>query len=109
MVAAPGIGSLASVAGSLTVILALLFGAALLARRLRDGRWAGRRNSPTQINITATRQIGANASLMIVEVEGQRFLIGTGRNGLTSLGALAHSPGFADSLARAEQTPPAAS
>jgi hypothetical protein len=40
------------------------------------------------ITIVSARQIGWQSSLLIVEAEGNRFLIGAGRHGLTAIGAL---------------------
>jgi flagellar biogenesis protein FliO len=84
----PGIAGIFSVFASLAVILLLLAGAAYLARRFRNGAWLARPQMPARIEIIGARQIGWQCSLMIVEAEGRRFLIGAGRNGLTSIGAL---------------------
>jgi flagellar biogenesis protein FliO len=103
MDAALGAASLLSAAGSLLVILAVLAGAAYLARRLRNARgWRG--GAAPLIDIIATRSIGPQASLMIIEAQGQRFLIGAGRGGITSIGALT-APGhdFSALLRQSEQ------
>ena len=83
-----GGATIASAAVSLFVILGMLMGAALLARKLRDGHWGRRATSQSQINIIASRSLGAQSSLLIVEAEGQRFLVGAGRAGLTAIGSL---------------------
>jgi flagellar biogenesis protein FliO len=92
----------ASAAISLAVILLLLALAAWAARRLRHrgfGLGAGR---ATQIGIIATRVVGPQASLMIVEAEQRRFLVGTGRSGITAITPLGAAPEpFDNVLARA--------
>jgi len=87
MAADPGLASLGSSLVSLTVILALLGGAAYAAKRLRIGAGTAKAGG-ARIEILAARQIGWQCSLLIVEAEGRRFLIGAGRHGLTSIGAL---------------------
>jgi flagellar protein FliO/FliZ len=84
----PGIAGIGSILVSLAVILLLLAGAAYLARRFRNGAGLARMPTRSRIEIIGARQIGWQCSLMIVEAEGRRFLIGAGRNGLTSIGAL---------------------
>jgi len=73
---------------SLIVIFAILAGLALLLRKLRNGGWTRPGAAPARIRIVATRPIGWQSSLMIVEADGQRFLVGSGRAGLTTIGAL---------------------
>ncbi len=90
---APSAASIVSTLISLAVIFGALFGAALILRKFRDGTWnqpAWARSAapPSRIKILATRPLGWQASLLIVEADGQRFLIGTGRAGLTAIGAL---------------------
>ncbi len=90
---APSAASIVSTLISLAVIFGALFGAALILRKLRDGTWnqpAWARSAapPSRIRILATRPLGWQASLLIVEADGQRFLVGTGRAGLTAIGAL---------------------
>jgi flagellar biogenesis protein FliO len=90
---------------SLAVILLLLALAAWAARRLRGRGFVLGQNRNTSIAIIATRLIGPQASLMIVEAEQQRFLVGTGRAGVTVITPLGTAPEPFDSvLARA--TPP---
>ncbi len=84
----PGIAGIGSIFVSLAVILLLLAGAAYLARRFRNGAGLPRMTMRSRIEIIGARQIGWQCSLMIVEAEGRRFLIGAGRHGLTSIGAL---------------------
>jgi flagellar biogenesis protein FliO len=79
---------IASSLASLAILLAALLGAAWLARRLRTGRFgAGQKNS-TAITIIATRALGPGTALLIVEAQGQQFLIASARAGITALGRL---------------------
>ncbi len=87
---------------SLAVILALLALAAWAARRLRGGGFALGQGRNASIAIIATRVIGPQASLMIVEAERQRFFVGTGRAGITAIVPLGNAPEpFETMLARA--------
>ena len=81
---------LAPMLGSLAVILLLLAGVAVLARRLRGRHWAGRLDQP--IKIVASRALGWQSCLLIVEAGGRRFLVGSSRAGLTAIGALDAAP-----------------
>ena len=82
-----GASSLGSVVTSLAVILALLAVTGFVLRRLRGGVWPGAAQRG-RIEIVAARQIGWQSSLLIVEADGARFLVGAGRNGLTPIGPL---------------------
>jgi flagellar biogenesis protein FliO len=83
-----GASSLGSVVTSLAVILLLLAVAGFVLRRLRGGgAWTGGAQRG-RIEIVAARQIGWQSSLLIVEADGARFLVGAGRNGLTPIGPL---------------------
>jgi flagellar biogenesis protein FliO len=88
MNADPGIAGLGSILASLTCILLILAVAAFALRRLRGRAGWQRKFLGTDIMIISSRQIGWQSSLLIVEAEGRRFLIGAGRNGLTAIGAL---------------------
>lgn len=81
----PGMGS---VFASLLMILALLAVAAWLARKLRGTGLGRSLNVQTPIHILATRRLGIGSSLLIVEISGQRFLVGCGRAGITAIGEL---------------------
>ncbi|MCB5945815.1 flagellar biosynthetic protein FliO [Acidocella sp. KAb 2-4] len=78
-----------SSAAALLVILFVLAGAAFLARRLRGSAWGQKLNAAAQpISILATRPLGGQHSLVIAEAEGQRFLLGVSRGGITAIGRL---------------------
>lgn len=83
-----GYGALASICTSLLVILGGLFGAAVLIRRLRATPWGQRSAAASPITILASRVIGHQASLVIAEAQGQRFLIGISRTGIAAIGRL---------------------
>jgi flagellar protein FliO/FliZ len=106
-----GPASLFSTFATLAIILGLLMGTAYVARRLRGG-WGSRTAGAAAINVIATRPIGPQASLMIIEAEGQRFLISAGRAGVTAIGALGAGDArgaqpFGAMLDAAENTAPA--
>jgi flagellar biogenesis protein FliO len=77
-----------SVLVSLIVILGFVFAGAILARRWRLGVPLRGRGAEPAIRIVTARSIGWQASLQIVEAEGQRFLIGASRAGITAIGRL---------------------
>jgi len=85
-----------SAAISLAVILVLLALAAWAAARLRRGGFSLGQGRATPIAIIATRIVGPQASLMIVEAEGLRFLVGAGRAGITAITPLGPAPAGAD-------------
>ena len=84
--------SLSSAASSIAALLVILFtlaGAAFFLRRLRGTAWGQKLNAVAQpINVLATRPLGGQHSLVIAEAEGQRFLIGVSRSGITAIGRL---------------------
>jgi len=83
------LSSAASSIAALLVILFLLAGAVFLARRLRGSAWGQRLNAAAQpISILSTRPLGGQHSLVIAEAEGQRFLLGVSRGGITAIGRL---------------------
>jgi flagellar biogenesis protein FliO len=90
-----GVSSLISVCVSLFVILAGLAAFTLIVKKFRNGRfagvaakWGGGAAAPNLINIIATRHLGAQSSLLIVEADGKRFLLATGKQGVITIGAL---------------------
>jgi flagellar biogenesis protein FliO len=78
-------GEILSSTVSLLVLLALLGGAALLAKRLR-GNLPG--TADGAIKLLATRPLGGANMLVLVQAEDQKFLLGVSRAGITSLGRL---------------------
>ncbi len=78
----------ASYITSLIIIFLILGGLILFGRKLRGMPWARGKLPQSLIQITAMRGLGAQNSLAIAEVEGQRFLIALGRSGVTCIGRL---------------------
>jgi len=72
----------------LGIIVGLLMAVAWVAKRLRQGRFTRAALSRPAIEILASRPMGLHASLLIIEAEGQLFLIGAGRNGIQRIGRL---------------------
>ncbi len=103
----PEISSFVPTLISLAVILGVLFAVGLVLRRLRDGSWSRPGAGAARIRILAARPVGWQSSLLIVEADGQRFLVGAGRNGLTAIGALSAQDGdFSAALDAAAKNPP---
>ena len=103
-----GASAIISTLAPLLVILGLLMAAAYLARRFRDRGWGPRRGGQNAITIVATRPIGPGAALLIVEADGQRFLVSSGRHGIASIGALGGTPApaFSSALETAQSATP---
>ncbi len=105
---APDTASIVSTLVSLLVIFGALGALAFVLGKLRNGGWSRPGAAPARIQIIASRSIGWQSALLIVEADGQRFLVGSGRAGLTPIGALADRHGdFAAALNAANQSPPA--
>jgi flagellar biogenesis protein FliO len=83
--AVPGAGP---VLVSLFLILALLAAVAIAARRARRQGWLRPAQGTSAIHIIASRAVGFNSSLLIVEAEGSRFLVGSSRGGMVAIGRL---------------------
>ncbi|MBW4024771.1 MAG: hypothetical protein HIU92_16875 [Proteobacteria bacterium] len=84
-----------SVLVSLIIILGCLFIAAFVVRRWRLGvPWlrSTKLKERDGVTIITVRPVGWQASLQIVEADGQRFLIGASRAGITSIGRLTPEP-----------------
>jgi flagellar biogenesis protein FliO len=95
MVPELGVSSLISVCISLFVILAGLAAFTLIVKKFRSGRfataagkWRGAVATVSPINVIATKHLGAQSSLLIVEAEGKRFLLAAGKQGITAIGTL---------------------
>jgi len=88
-----GASELISVVLSLIVILAFLVAAAYVARRWQAGGYIRGQASSAAIRVVAARAVGWQSSLQIVEADGQRFLIATGRTGIRAIGRLPRADG----------------
>jgi len=82
-----GLPEAGSTLASLLAIFLLLGGAALLLRRFR-ARLPGSMKLQGAISIVASRPLGGQHTLVVAEVEGEKFLLGVSRNGMTALGRL---------------------
>jgi flagellar biogenesis protein FliO len=67
---------------SLIVIFGVLIGANILVRRWR-GRLPGRGGGG--IEVVGAKALGGQSGLLLVEVQGARFLVGTGRGGVAAI------------------------
>ncbi|GLR67539.1 hypothetical protein GCM10010909_22200 [Acidocella aquatica] len=81
-----GLDLVASSLLSLSVLFGVLLGAMFLLRRLRATAWGRRNAGPSPIKIIASRAMGGQNTLVIAEVEGQRFLLGVSRGGIARIG-----------------------
>ena len=108
MSSAFGASAIISTLVPLLVILGLLMAAAYVARRLRDRGWGPRRGGQNAITIVATRPVGPGATLLIVEADGQRFLVSSGRQGIAPIGALGRTatPAFSSALETTQSPAP---
>lgn len=111
LAAAPavGTGELAKVAGGLVLVLALIAGLGWAAQRMRQGRGTGGRH----LRILDALPLGTRERLVLVEVDGERVLIGIAGGRIERLHALSPKPeGFSEALAAATgaraELPPAA-
>ncbi len=79
---------------SLAVVIALILAASVAARRWLGRIPAGGHRNPIQI--VATRALGSRATITMLEVEGERLLVGSSPHGLgliCKLGGTGSSPG----------------
>ncbi len=67
---------------SLIVIFGALIGANIVVRRWR-GRLPGRGGGG--IEVLGAKALGGQSALLLVEVQGARFLVGTGRAGVATI------------------------
>jgi flagellar biogenesis protein FliO len=67
---------------SLIVIFGVLIGANILVRRWR-GRLPGRGGGG--IEVLGAKALGGQSGLLLIEVQGVRFLVGTGRSGVAAI------------------------
>ena len=104
-------GELVRVVLSLVAIVALIFAAGWLSRRLQARTSPGGR----RLRCVETMAVGARDRLMLIDADGKRLLVGVGQGGMRTLhvydGAAPAetpappAPGFGDVLARWKRTP----
>jgi flagellar biogenesis protein FliO len=76
---------LTQAATSLAAILLLLFAAAWVIQRLRNRGW-GNTSTNNPIQITATRSLGPQTTLLIITVHSQQYLVCAHRGTVTPIG-----------------------
>lgn len=100
---------------SLVGIIALIFAAGWLSRRLQGRASPGGR----RIRCVETLAVGARDRVLLLEADGKRLLVGVGQGGMRTLHVyegeieaadaiappVAPGPGFAELLARWKRTP----
>jgi len=75
---------------SVATVLGLMLAVLVLLRLARRRGISFARENP--IALLASRTVGANTNLVMVEVEGQRLLLGISRGGINLLHALPQKP-----------------
>ena len=103
--AAPlGVGKLTEVFGALALVVLLIFGLALAAQRLRLGRGA----SGKHLQVVDALALGARERLLLVDVAGERVLLGVAGGRIERLHVLAASAAveFSSALAAAQASSP---
>lgn len=70
------------------LFMALLFGAWWLAKRFGSPFALRNQKNSQPIQVEAARSIGAHASLMVVSVADDRFLVAVSKHGITRIGRL---------------------
>jgi len=101
-----GIGKLSEVFGALALVVLLIFGLALAAQRMRLGRGA----SGKHLRIVDALALGTRERLLLVDVAGERVLLGVAGGRIERLHVLATPGGgeFSTLLDAAQATPPGA-
>jgi flagellar biogenesis protein FliO len=74
---------------SMVVIFGTLFVLWFVGKKMKGLSFAKGKVIQSPIQIVAARSVGSQNTLAIVEVEGKKFLIGIGRNGVTRIADLA--------------------
>ena len=101
--AAPGLGEMSQVAAALVVVLALIVALAYGAQRLKLGRVVGGRH----LKLVETLPLGPRERLLLVEVGGERLLLGLSAGRIERLHVQAEAGVFSAALAAATPTPTA--
>ena len=93
----PGLGEMSQIVGALVVVLALIVALAYGAQRLKLGRVVGGR----QLKLVETLPLGPRERLLLVEVGGERLVLGLSGGRIERLHVQAESGVFAATLAAA--------
>lgn len=105
---APGLGEMSQIVGALIMVLALIMALAYGAQRLKLGRVAGGRH----LKLIESLPLGPRERLLLVEVGGERLVLGLAAGRIERLHVQAEAGVFAATLAAAApatSTPPAES
>jgi len=99
-----GVGKLTEVFGALALVVLLIFGLALAAQRLRLGRGA----SGKHLHVVDALALGARERLLLVDVAGERVLLGVAGGRIERLHVLAAPAAgdFSSALAAAQAPAP---
>lgn len=92
-----GAGRLAQLAGALALVVLLIFGLAVAAQRLRLGRGASGRH----LKVVDALALGARERLLLVDVAGERVLLGVAGGRIERLHVLAGAGDFPAALGTA--------
>jgi flagellar protein FliO/FliZ len=96
-----GVGKLSEVFGALALVVLLIFGLALAAQRLRLGRGA----SGKHLRIVDALALGTRERLLLVDVAGERVLLGVAGGRIERLHVLEAPTGDFSSALEAAQAP----
>lgn len=77
-----------SVTVSLLVILGLLVGLAFVAKRFRGRLGVDKALASMKISVLSTRSLGLQQSLVVAETNGEYFLLGVCKGGITLISRL---------------------
>lgn len=81
-------GSIVEAIGALALVVGLIVASGRLAQRGRPARAVGM----ARLSVVARASLGSKTSIVIVEADGQRFLLGVGPQGASRLASLGEAP-----------------
>ncbi|MGQ0529119.1 MAG: flagellar biosynthetic protein FliO [Panacagrimonas sp.] len=91
-----GAGTVLQMVLSLTAVVVMILGLAWMTRRMQGLRVS----SPQDLRVKATLAVGIKERVVLIEAQGQQFLIGVAPGQVSMLKALGHSPDSGISSAR---------
>lgn len=83
-----GAGTVLQMVLSLTAVVVMILGLAWMTRRMQGLRVS----SPQDLRVKATLAVGIKERVVLIEAQGQQFLIGVAPGQVSMLKALGHSP-----------------
>ncbi|ACU53121.1 flagellar biosynthesis protein FliO [Acidimicrobium ferrooxidans DSM 10331] len=81
-------GSIVEAIGALALVVGLIVASGRLAQRGRPARSVGM----ARLAVVARASLGSKTSIVIVEADGRRFLLGVGPQGASRLASLGAAP-----------------